>query len=69
MISKTFGDSWGKVLEPFLKSQEFSKLARQIIYLRENSTVYPNTADTFRIFREVQINQIKVLLLGQDRIF
>lgn len=62
----TFGKDWCEALKDIILSQSFFNLSSIIKQERQNHTIYPESFQVFRAFRETGYIQTKVLLLGQD---
>lgn len=65
-LIEMFGESWYKVLEEYISSEAFTKLASTITGLRHKRTIYPPRELIFRAFRETPYDKVKVVLVGQD---
>lgn len=60
------GVDWYKALQPFVDSDKFAMLGAIIATLRDKTTVYPSRLDMFKAFRYCPLNNLKVVILGQD---
>lgn len=61
-----FGPSWLSTLEPEFAKDYFQKLSQFVSSERSSKTVYPPASDVFSWTRACPIDQIKVVILGQD---
>ena len=65
----TLGSEWYELLSSFVEGKEMLKIANSIRIARKSSVVYPSKEEfwkIFRIFKELQPSDIKVIILGQD---
>ena len=65
-LIEMFGESWYKVLEEYISSKAFTKLASIITALRHKRTIYPPRELIFRAFTETPYTKVKVMLLAQN---
>ena len=65
-LRRYFGDSWYETLGDYLKSPEFLSIGKKVTEARKNTTVYPDSDKVFRIFKELPIDKVKVILIGLD---
>src|SRR3990167_3118486 len=65
-VSSLVGESWSEYLFDYFQSESFKILNNKIVEQRKTFIICPKKEDTFRVFKEIPINQIKVLILGQD---
>ena len=65
-LIEMFGESWYKVLEEYISSEAFTKLASTVTYLRDKKTIYPPRELIFRAFTETPYTKVKVILLAQN---
>lgn len=56
---------WGDILSPILNSSRFAEL-RAEINKDVHKGVYPNPKDAFRAFELCQLEDLKVVIIGQD---
>lgn len=66
---KTLGEEWTSLLESFLKSSKMNHIIKNINYERSKYVVYPKINEfykMFKIFKDLQPSDIKVVILGQD---
>ena len=61
-----FGPIWREALGDYLKSPEFFSIGRQITEIRKTTEVFPKGENVFRIFKELSIDNVSVVLLGLD---
>jgi len=65
-IKNQVGD-WYPLLEPIVTSDYFKKVITQVQKCKaEGKKVYPDTKSTFRAFNLCQLQDLKVVILGQD---
>ena len=55
--------SWNKLINNTLKSNNFLD---KIIHEYENNKIYPNIENIFKCFKYFELNETKVVILGQD---
>jgi uracil-DNA glycosylase len=65
-LIEMFGEFWYKVLEEYISSKAFTKLASTITALRHKKTIYPPRELIFRAFKETPYTKVKVILLAQN---
>ena len=65
-LIEMFGEFWYKVLEEYISSKAFTKLASTITALRHKRTIYPPRELIFRAFKETPYTKVKVILLAQN---
>ncbi len=58
--------SWRAALDPETRKPYWADLAKFVSDERKNFTVFPPAADVFNAFRYAPLDELKVLLLGQD---
>jgi uracil-DNA glycosylase len=63
-----FADDWYDSLQDYLESREFLEITLKIIKERTNLIIYPEPQSNllFQVFRTVPLEQVKVVILGQD---
>lgn len=61
-----FGASWLSALEPEFSKDYFLKLSQFVAAERQSRTVYPPASDVFSWTRSCPLDEIKVVILGQD---
>lgn len=61
-----FNKEWNIVLEDEIKKEYFINLLKIVDKEYEEKTIYPIKANIFRVFNEVDYNEVRVVLLGQD---
>lgn len=61
-----FGDSWRKALETEFSKPYFEKLSEFVHEQREKATVYPTPENVFSWTRACTLDEVKVVILGQD---
>ncbi len=59
-------ENWDDILSDVIKSDKFEKLLEKVSYAYTNSVVYPPKEDIFRVYKLLDLNDIKVVILGQD---
>jgi uracil-DNA glycosylase len=62
----TLPSSWHAVLADEMAKPYFKDLVEFVNYERENNQVFPAAEDVFRAFELTGLDQVKVVLLGQD---
>jgi uracil-DNA glycosylase len=67
-LKELFGEGWYTLLESILSSPNFNELGTFIASRRKafNVEVYPSQENIFRAFRETPLEELKVVLIGQD---
>lgn len=67
-LSKYFSEDWYRELKGYVESKEFEDIAWKIAGERKTRTVYPEKGSDllFKVFREVPLNKVKVVIMGQD---
>jgi uracil-DNA glycosylase len=66
-LKKQFELGWWLKLQPFLMSEHFAKIGRQLkLEASEGKAITPVFDDTFRAFRECTYKDLKVVFLGLD---
>lgn len=58
--------SWRKALDKHFKSKRFETLARFVASQRISNTVYPHPEDVFSALTLTPMDQVKVVIVGQD---
>jgi uracil-DNA glycosylase len=67
MFDKLQPSGWGKVLKPFIFSSDFDKIISQLATLAKDGKRFtPPLKHIFRAFEECPIDQLKVVIVGQD---
>lgn len=67
MFDKLQSSGWGKVLKPFIFSSDFDKIVSQLAVLAQDGKRFtPPLKSIFRAFEECPIDQLKVVIVGQD---
>lgn len=64
--SENLGSSWMKILSKEFKKPYFSELQSFVAEERKSRTVYPPAGDVFSWTMACSIDEIKVVILGQD---
>jgi uracil-DNA glycosylase len=59
-------ESWQEALQGEMKKPYFRELREFVDREREKHTVYPPEADVFNAFKHTPLDEVKVVLLGQD---
>lgn len=66
-LKKQFDEGWWQKLSPFILSEHFNKIGRQLkLEAAEGKRITPNFDDTFRAFKECPYKDLKVVFLGLD---
>jgi uracil-DNA glycosylase len=66
-LRKQFDKGWWLKLQPFLMSEHFRKIGKQLkTEAAEGKQITPVFDDTFRAFKECPYKNVKVVLLGLD---
>jgi uracil-DNA glycosylase len=66
-LKQKFDEGWWVKLQPFLLSEHFSKIGRQLKQeAAEGKNITPIFDDTFRAFKECKYKDLKVVFLGLD---
>lgn len=58
--------SWTTLLGPEKQKPYFKALCQRVQQARQQSTVYPAAADVFNAFKYTPLDQLKVVIIGQD---
>lgn len=58
--------SWKKALKPEFEKTYFTELVEKLKAEKETHTIFPKGADIFRAFDLTPLDQVKVIILGQD---
>lgn len=67
MFDKLQPSGWGRVLKPFIFSSDFDKIISQLAVLAQDGKRFtPPLKSIFRAFEECPIDQLKVVIVGQD---
>jgi uracil-DNA glycosylase len=67
MFDKLQPSGWGKVLKSFIFSSEFDKIISQLAELATDGRRFtPPLKSIFKAFEECPIDQLKVVIVGQD---
>lgn len=68
MFKELFAEDWYKLLEHYLESREFLQISLEIVKDRTHKIIYPEPKSKllFKVFREVPLTNVKVVILGQD---
>tara|TARA_R110000868_G_scaffold96909_2_gene266558 strand:+ start:102 stop:815 length:714 start_codon:yes stop_codon:yes gene_type:complete len=67
MFDKLQPSGWGKVLKSFIFSSDFDKIVSQLAVLAQDGKRFtPPLKSIFRAFEECPIDQLKVVIVGQD---
>ena len=68
LYKNKFGPLWYELLKEFLLSDKMNNIAYNIKKQRETSNIIPDEGSDlfFKIFKDLQPNNIKVIILGQD---
>ncbi len=59
-------EKWDDVLKEVLNSDSFKETLKNVELEYETKEIYPPKDDVFKVFRLVDINDIKIVILGQD---
>jgi uracil-DNA glycosylase len=59
-------DNWFEKLKPVINTKRFGDLAKWIAKRRKEKTIYPETPQIFRAYRQTPLEDVKVVILGQD---
>lgn len=59
-------ESWREALASFLNSEKFDRLSRFVESERRLHTVYPLSQDVFSALNQCPLDQVKVVIIGQD---
>jgi uracil-DNA glycosylase len=67
MFDKLQPSGWGQALKPFIFSGDFDKILSQLALLAKDGKRFtPPLKSIFRAFEECPIDQLKVVIVGQD---
>ncbi len=59
-------EKWDDILQSVIVSDEFSELLSKVNAEYENKVIYPPKEEIFKVYRLLNIEDIKVVILGQD---
>jgi uracil-DNA glycosylase len=59
-------DGWYNKLKHVIESEQFSELGKFIAEERKTKEIYPLKNEVFRIFNDLDFNDVKIVLLSQD---
>lgn len=59
-------DSWYEHLKHVIESDYFRELGGFIHEQRSKVRIFPETQDVFRVFKDLEIKDIRVLIIGLD---
>ena len=65
-IYKTMLGTWYNKLIPVISDSNFDKLGNSIAKLRKIETVYPNTKNVFKCFRETNADNFTIVIWGEE---
>ena len=60
------GGGWDELLAPLFSDERYLKIREFLKHEYSHYTVYPDMYDLYNCFRYTPLNQLKVVLLGQD---
>jgi len=63
---ESFGIEWYETMEEYLHSSTFLTIGATIAKIRKGREVFPAPNKVFRIFKEVPLSQVRVVMLGLD---
>lgn len=66
MFKELFTEDWYNKLENYLESKEFLELNLKIIKERTTNKIYPSSKSLFKIFKEIPLSNVEVVILGQN---
>lgn len=58
--------SWASILEDVLEGEQFKKLGQFVADAYQSSLVFPRKENVFKAFSFCSLDQVKVVILGQD---
>lgn len=66
-LEKMFERGWYEQLRPFLYSDAFKKIGKELVYQsKQLKEITPAFENTFRAFKECRWDQVHTVILGQD---
>ncbi len=65
-IQPQIHESWSTLLKDEFQSDYFADLKQFLVKEKQHHTVYPKGADIFRAFNSTPLDNVKVVILGQD---
>lgn len=67
-LKEQFTEGWYNLLKDYLESEEFRKLGFFIQQRRNsfNVNVFPEKENVFKAFKECPLENLKVVIIGQD---
>lgn len=67
LIEKLKPSGWANKLKGFIQSSDFDKILETLYTLREEGKRFtPPLKQVFRAFEECPVNDLKVVIIGQD---
>lgn len=63
---KVFDPSWQHILQPEFEAAYFKELESKIDHARKDTIIYPDEENVFEAFKLTTLDQLKVVLIGQD---
>jgi uracil-DNA glycosylase len=67
MFNKLEPSGWGKVFKPFIFSSDFDDIIKHLVKVAgQGHRFTPGLKDIFRAFEECPLNELKVVIVGQD---
>jgi len=65
-LSEQVGENWWKIIKPIVQTEQFKKDWTAIMNDYSKIVCFPEKNTIFRAFKEVDVDNIKVVLIGQD---
>lgn len=71
LIAKHFGPTWVDFMAPFVDSADFDNILAELKRIKTADpnnpvAVFPEPANVFRCFRETPLDQMRVIIVGQE---
>jgi uracil-DNA glycosylase len=60
------GNEWANLIGKYLESRDMKALKTFLAEERSKFNIYPKSSDTFKMFRDLPPEKVKVILVGQD---
>ena len=65
-LTETLPNTWKEALQAELEKDYFKELLENLDKEYTNETIYPNRENVFHLLNLIQLDEIKVVILGQD---
>lgn len=66
-IAETFGEEWVDFMAPFVQSDKFPAILKQLREEKaDGKVIFPEATNVFAAFRSVPLSKVRIVVLGQD---